>query len=109
MKKVFLLFALFLSVVMSANTKKPVIDGVESELRTEIIKLLKDSKFEFDNLKATVEFIINGQGELVVLNIDSKNSEVVNFIKNKLNYRFVTNKDVLIRKTYRVPLTFLKS
>lgn len=109
MKKlvVFLVVAL-MSVSTFADNTKPTSE-IKSELRSEIVKLLGKVDFEFNNnLETSVEFFINNKGEVVVLTVNSNNTNVSNYVKNKLNYRVVTKKSSVKGKVYKMPLKIVK-
>ncbi len=109
MKKLFLLFAITLSTSIFANDSRPA-EIVKSEIRTEIIKLLGKANFEFNQeLTANVEFMINSKGEVIVLTVDTKNTEVEAYVKQKLNYRAISNKFIVKGKVYKMPLKLIKA
>lgn len=111
MKKfIVVVFALMVSISSFANNETPVSENVKNEIRTQVVKLLKDSKFVLENeVKTTVELIINRKGELVILNIDCTNPTVCSYLKNKLNYKKVVSKKYPFGKIYKMPLRILKS
>lgn len=109
MKKLFLLLAITVSTSIFANNSRPA-DVVKSEIRTEIIKLLGNANFNVEsNLTADVEFMINNKGEVIVLTVDTKNSDVETYVKNKLNYKLITNKFIVKGQTYKMPLKLVKA
>ncbi len=109
MKKLFLLLAITVSTTIFANNSRPA-DVVKSEIRTEIIKLLGNANFNVESdLTADVEFMINNKGEVIVLTVDTKNSDVETYVKNKLNYRLITNKFIVKGKIYKMPLKLVKA
>ncbi|WP_299678378.1 hypothetical protein [uncultured Tenacibaculum sp.] len=91
-----------------ANNDKPV-KAVKAELRTEIIKLLGKADFDYKrDINTSIEFTINNKGEIIVLTVNSDNTNVDAYVKNKLNYRVVTTEANVVGKTYKMPLTILK-
>jgi hypothetical protein len=109
MKKLLLLLAITVSTSMFANNSRPA-EEVKSEIRTEIIKLLGDVNFKIDqNVTASVEFMINNKGEVIVLTVDTDNIDVESFVKYKLNYKSVTNKYIVKGKVYKMPLKLIKA
>ncbi|MFY7670561.1 hypothetical protein ACOSP6_05690 [Tenacibaculum sp. MEBiC06402] len=109
MKKLFLLLAITVSTTIFANNSRPA-EVVKSEIRTEIIKLLGKANFEFNqDLTADVEFMINNKGEVIVLTVDTNNSDVETYVKNKLNYRTISNKFIVKGKIYKMPLKLVKA
>lgn len=106
-KLVVFLFVALLSVSTFANNAKPVED-LKSSIRTEIVKLLGHVNFSLEkNTKTTVEFMINKKGQIIVLDVDSKNTKINSFVKSKLNYKFIAPRN-LAGKTFKMPLTLVK-
>jgi len=90
-----------------ANNARPA-EVIKSELRSEIIKLLGKANFQLAEKESTVvEFTVNQKGEIIVLTVNSNNSLVDTFVKNKLNYKVITNKNVAKGKTFKMPLTLI--
>jgi len=82
---------------------------IKSELRTEIIKLLGTVDFNFNSdISTLIEFTINTKGEIIVLNVNSENTYVDNYVKTKLNYKVITSETNISGKTYKMPLTIKK-
>lgn len=109
MKKLFLLLAITVSTTLFANNSRPA-EVVKSEIRTEIIKLLGNANFKINQVEtAEVEFMINSKGEVIVLTVDTDNSDVETFVKNKLNYRSITNKFIVKGKVYKMPLKLVRA
>ncbi|CAL2107082.1 conserved exported hypothetical protein [Tenacibaculum sp. 190524A02b] len=102
---------LFVTVVMMslstfANNEIPVKD----EIRTKIVKLLGKVNFTIkEEVKTTVDFLINKKGEVVILEIDCASPEVCSYIKSKLNYKKVYKKLNTSLKVYKMPLTIVKN
>lgn len=109
MKKLVLLFAITLiSFTSFANETKPV--NVKSELRSEIVKLLGKANFDLNGtLTTVVEFTVNSKGEIIVLTVNSKNTALDKYVKNKLNYNVITNKAIVKGKVYKMPLKIVKA
>lgn len=68
-------------------------------------------KIDFDQSimsikKAKVYFMVNSLNEVIILQTSS--SEVDNLIKNKLNYKTLKNRDLLVNNVYTLPLRFEK-
>lgn len=109
MKNIIVIFiATFISLTAFANNDKPAKE-TKSELRTEIVKLLGNIDFKLDkNLTGTVEFLVNNDGELVIINVNSKDAYVESYVKSKLNYQHIATKSVLKGKIYKMPLKIVK-
>ena len=100
------LFALALIISTSSLFAINVnsIENPKSEIRTEIVKLLKSPDFKIEQeLNVTLTFTFSSEGEIVVLNVDSKNSQVLNFIREHLNYHKIKNPGER-DKIYTMPL-----
>lgn len=111
MKKLFVfLFAVMMSVSSFANTVNPTSkEDVKKEIRSKIVQLLGNVDFSFDKeLKTTVDLMVNRKGEIVVLNVNSNNSNVSDYIKRKLNYKKVVGKLKSSVKIYKMPLRIVK-
>ncbi|GGG92610.1 hypothetical protein GCM10011416_06920 [Polaribacter pacificus] len=112
MKKVIaVVLVLTLSVTtVFANNEQPNLTGKE-QLRSEIVKLLGQHQLKISEsfVKAEISFLINRQGELVILSVDSENQTVVGFIKKQLNYKKLSIKELSIMKTFKMPLKIVKN
>ncbi len=104
-----ILFVTLISFSAFANNTNPT-NETKSELRTEIVKLLGKANFEFNNnLNSTIEFMVNNKGEIVVVNVNSNNTEVHSYVKSKLNYKILSTKLVKRGQIYKMPLKIVKS
>ncbi|WP_103069549.1 hypothetical protein [Aquimarina sediminis] len=85
-----LLFAVVLSTSqLFANNNNPEKD-TNQQLREQIASLLEKPEIkllEQEELQAKIEFTINTEGEIVVLNVDSKRHIIKSYIKSRLNYK----------------------
>lgn len=91
MKKLAVL--LFVAVLGSsqvfASDNNPNKNQVE-KLRNTIAVLLEAPQIEVKTeLKADIQFTLNSKREIVVLNVESKNYIVEDFVKSRLNYKKV--------------------
>ena len=76
----------------------------KKEIRTQIVKLLKTPRFAVPNdIDFTVTFTFSSEGELVVLDVDSKNRDVLKYVRKSLNYKKIQNPGVRDRM-YTMPL-----
>lgn len=115
-KNLILVMFVALSTTIFANTEP--IDGsdptgtseINIELTKEVQTLFKKLKFPFqEELKASVQFTINRENEIVVLDVRSENEHIESFLKRALNYRplkTMVPKDNL--KMYTMNLTLEK-
>ena len=94
MKPIFnslLVIATFLVTVASFAKEKT--SKYPISLRSEIVELIgKKVPMEAkESLTVRVYFVINNQNELVVVDVISKNKSVNSYIKEKINYKKITN------------------
>ena len=88
---------LFASEFENTNMKKDA-------MRDQIVELLKTPNFALStDIKVTITFTFSSEGELVVLNVDSKNSNVLKYIRENLNYKKIENPGKR-DKLYTMPL-----
>ncbi|WP_152538660.1 hypothetical protein [Aquimarina macrocephali] len=111
MKKLTILFAVFVlgSMQIFASNNNP--SNSEQQLRNQIATLLENPEFNLDKqqLKASIEFTLNGEGEIVVLTVDSEDLDVKSFVKSRLNYKKVDSKISNIgNKVFKISLKILK-
>ena len=88
--------------VTAANT------GLNKEkkltISQEIGDLLTDADMELDyDVSANVTFMINEEGEIVVLTVDTSDLSIERFIKSRLNYKKLEHK-LLVGEQYQVPI-----
>lgn len=96
--------AMFAVGSVSANNN-PTSSTAKSELASQIHKMLKSNSFNVsDDLTADVRFMINGDGEIVVISVETANEELEGFVKGRLNYRKVKTDGAVTGKTYIVPV-----
>ena len=76
-------------------------DATKDEIRDQIVELLKTPSFDVDQeYNVNISFTFSSDGEIVVLSIDSKNRDVLDYIRENLNYKKIQNpgeKDKLYR------------
>lgn len=70
----------------------------------EIGDLLKGADISLDaDVNSFVTFMVNGEGEIVVLTVDTDNLVIEKFIKSRLNYQKLQNK-LSEGEEYTVPI-----
>lgn len=113
MKKLSILLVFTFMTVFTtfSNNNDSIRDEVNNKLRTKIVTLLGNCQNLLDAQaeKASVKILINRQGEIVVLSVDTKKERIASFIKSKLNYKEVTVKNLKYFTTYTIPLKFVKN
>lgn len=77
-------------------------------LRTEIIKLIGNYNPE-KTVTADVSFMINRQGEIVVLSVASSDKDLENYVKAALNYQSVDKVVAKRMKVFKLPLRIEKA
>jgi hypothetical protein len=88
--------------LFATNTNNP--DVVKKEIRTQIIDLLGAPDFTVaDEINVTISFTFSSEGEIVVLDVNSKNRDVLNFVRENLNYKKIDNPGER-DKLYTMPL-----
>lgn len=106
---VVLFIVTLLSTAMYANNALPSTKKVKEEIRTKIVQLLGHADFSFNNeVKATVDLLVNKKGEIVILDVTSNNENVEGFIKRKLNYKRVYKQLATTVKVYKLPVKVIK-
>ncbi|MBT8318187.1 MAG: hypothetical protein HKP59_11245 [Lutibacter sp.] len=72
------------------NFKEP-----NKEIRSQIVSLLKSSVEKIDDeMSVNITFTFSSEGEIVVLNLDTKDADVLNYVRENLNYKKVDNPGV---------------
>ena len=107
MKKVSVILVAFALLLGTNITAADVGLDKENEftISQEIGNLLKDANFILDyEVKVNVTFMINDEGEIVVLTVDAKDRSIEKFIKSKLNYKKLQNK-LVEGEEYKIPIT----
>lgn len=85
-----LIAALVFSSVLSAAVVKK--ENTAVTLTEEIGTLLQNPNFTVDgDVTASVDIMLNKDHEIVVLSVDAPNSTIEGFIKNRLNYKTISN------------------
>lgn len=102
-KNLVLVLAITFSSVLSASTNPT--NEEPSVLSTEIAALLDSPNFRIaDEILAKVTFVLNQKNEIVVLNVDTDNSQLEGYIKSRLNYNKLPAQMADKGVTYVVPV-----
>ncbi|MGB0836902.1 MAG: hypothetical protein ACPGRE_02305 [Flavobacteriaceae bacterium] len=107
MKKVLLLCVAILTMSSAAfaaektpvNPKKVLHETVDNLLGDYQVALTKD-------VKARVVFAVTGKNEILVVDVQTKDPQIKEYIKEKLNYNKVDDLDGVKSKLYTVHMTF---
>lgn len=99
--------AITFSTVLFAGTTPKTEES--SILTKEIAELLKNAKFEIEqDFEAVVTFTFNKYDEIVVLSVETENTQFKDFIKDRLNYNKVSASLANENKHYIVPVRLKK-
>lgn len=84
-----------------SDTKDP-----QKSLATQIGELLKENQLVVENYELTAEvlFTVNSEAEIVVISVDTGDSDLESFVKGKLNYKKVQLEEVVVGRMYRLPV-----
>ena len=98
--------ALALFVTMGAFATEGEKGTKEKSLSGQIYEMLKDNQFNVDykELSAEVRFIVNENGELIVLSVETEDEVLDGFVKNRLNYKKVQLENVAPGRVYQLPV-----
>lgn len=82
----------------------------KQQLRSELVQLLGDlNEFEEKtNITANVSFVVNDKNEVVVISVNSKNAQVREILKGKLNYKKIETLGIERGEIYSMPLKIKK-
>ena len=79
-------------------------DVRKKDMRIQIVKLLNAPNFIVENdMDVTITFTFSSEGEIVVLSVDSTNRDVLNYVRENLNYKKIQNPGER-DKLYSMPL-----
>ncbi|NVJ89445.1 MAG: hypothetical protein HWD82_08395 [Flavobacteriaceae bacterium] len=94
----------------SNNDNEDKKEVVKKELKTTIKSLLSSYDNKLDsNANATINFIINSKGEIIVLSVETDKQEIASYIKTKLNYKKTSLKNIKKLEAYTLPVKFTKA
>lgn len=107
MKKIKLLVLVMListTGMFASNSNNPSIKM--KELRAQIHALLKDSRTDVPTeVSFIITFTFSSEGEIVVLDVDSKNPNVLNYVRKNINYKKI-DKPGKRDAIYKLPMKF---
>lgn len=80
-------------------------DVSKDEIRKQIIELVEKTATVFENeTTVNVTFTFNTEGEIIVLNVNSKDREVLAFIRENLNNKKLENPG-RVKREYTLPIS----
>ena len=91
MKKLQILAALLVMLTTAsliANTD-PKPETASAQLRQQVVELLGTPDFELkeNSLNSEIHFMVTAQGSIVVLDVETQDQAIENYIKSRLNYK----------------------
>ena len=100
-------FALFIgTTTLFANNVN--LDDSTNDMRNQIVALMDAPNFTINQeVTVTIIFTFSSAGEIVVLHVDSKDSDVLKYVRENLNQKKITNPGETF-KQYTIPLTLKK-
>ena len=107
----FCLSLLMLSASVMAFTPPSIspADSPNTQLRKEIIKLIdRPSINNSTEEKLEISFMVTKANEVVVLNVDTDQAYLENYIKSSLNYKTIKTEGIKINTPYRVKVKLLQ-
>jgi hypothetical protein len=106
-KALLLVVALTFNSVLFASTTSEDLKADSAVITNEIGKLLKNPSFSVeDDIVAQVRLTLNKNNEMVVLSVDSENTQIESFIKSRLNYNELPSVVDAVDKIFIVPVRF---
>jgi transposase len=93
MKKIkILVVALLLGSASLFASNSEYFNEPNTIIRSQIMDLIKSSAEKIDTeMRVNITFTFSSEGEIVVLNMDTKDSDVLNYVRENLNYKKVEN------------------
>ena len=105
----FKLLALALVIGTASLFATTVEDVSKDEIRTQIVELLQTPDFDVNSeMTVNISFTFSSEGEVVVLGVDSKNRNILNYVRENLNYKKIQNPGER-DKLYTMPLKIAKA
>ena len=70
-------------------------DDSKKEMRAQIVKLLDTPSYDTKKvIDVAITFTFSSEGEIVVLHVDSRDGEVLNYVRRNLNYKKIESPGV---------------
>lgn len=105
-----LIVAVSFSSLLSANNNPTKRKLEPAKITNAIGKLLEKPTLDIkDDITANVTIALNKNNEIVVLSVDTENSWVTSYIKERLNYQKLENLTIRQNKTFVVPVRITAS
>ncbi len=108
--------ALCFATLAASATETTTVTKKEANkaFRSKIVSLIGDEAPEYlvekgEDVKARISLMLNNKNQVIVVSVDSKSSNVEEYVKGKLNYQEIDVKGLKKGEIYRVPLTIKQS
>jgi len=95
----------FASTIFDEPTPIPVLSNTTKELSHLLNKSRTEEVLEKEEL-ANITFTINNLHQIVVLQVNSDNYDVQDFVKHALNYKKLSSNELIVGKYYVFEATF---
>ena len=108
--KLFILALGLFTLNLSAANLNPI--KPTDDLRIEMVDLIGSNFMDemlADEYEADVLFTVNANKELIVLSVDSDNTDLETYLKRKLNYKKVNHKPNKHGEIYLLPVRMVKN
>ena len=93
--------------LFAANGEDP--KEANKKIRSQIVNLLQAPDFVIENeMTVEITFTFSSQGEVVVLKVESRDKNILNYVRDNLNYKKVKNPGER-DKLYTMPLKIIAS
>ena len=97
-----LAFVIGTAGLFATNMENP--EELNKKVRSEIVSLLQSPNFIIENeMVVTITFTFSSEGEVVLLNVDTRDTNILNYLRENLNYKKVENPGEQ-DKLYAMPL-----
>lgn len=101
--KLFAVALLIGTTSLFANNVNP--ENSTKKMRNQIVALMDAPDFNINQeMTVTITFTFSSSGEIVVLNVDSKDADILNYIRKNLNQKVISNPGKRFEQ-YTIPLT----
>ncbi|MCA0133681.1 hypothetical protein [Winogradskyella alexanderae] len=109
LKMFVLAVAVTFSVSLSAS-ENPIKNAEPKTVTETVGDLLKNPDLQLTSeVNAIVDLVINENNEMVVLNVETDNESVENYIKYRLNYKKLSKEAIGFNRAFRVPVKLIQT
>ena len=105
MKKLMLMALALVIGTTTLFASNVIPDDSPNKMRSQIVALMDAPDFNVNReITVTITFTFSSASEIIVLNVDSKNTDVLNYVRKNLNQKVISNPGEKL-KHYTMPLT----